>query len=78
MRGFGTRDELALLWHVGFDFFLSCGGWVCVFGVGPMFVGFYRVCREWLLGIIHLFYYKLKKIRETTISIYSNQGCIFS
>ena len=18
------------LWHVGFDFFLSCGGWVCV------------------------------------------------
>ena len=30
------------------------------------------------LGIIDLFYHKLKKIRETTMSIYSNQGCIFS
>ena len=29
-------------------------------------------------GIIDLFYYKVKKIRETTMSIYSNQGCIFS
>ena len=38
------------LWHVGFDFFLSCGGWVCVFGVGPMFLGLYRVCRGWLFG----------------------------
>ena len=29
------------------------------------------------LGIINLFYYKLKEIRETTMSIYSNQGCVF-
>ena len=50
MRGFGTRDELALAVHVGFDFFLSCGGWVCVLGVGPMFLEFYRVCRGWLFG----------------------------
>ena len=51
---------------------------MCVFAVGPMLLGFYRVCRGWLFGIIDLFYYKLKKIRETTMSIYSNQGCIFS
>ena len=38
------------LWHVGFDFFLSCGGCVCVFGVGPMFLGFYRVCKGWRFG----------------------------
>ena len=38
------------LWHVGFDFYLSCGGWVCVLGVGPMLLGFYRVCRGRLLG----------------------------
>ena len=31
-----------------------------------------------LLGITDLFYYKLKEIRETTMSIYSNQGCVFS
>ena len=23
---------------------------MCVFGVGPVFLGFYRVCREWLFG----------------------------
>ena len=23
---------------------------MCVFGVGPMFLGFYRVCRGWLFG----------------------------
>ena len=34
--------------------------------------------RDGFLGIIDLFYYKVKKIRETTMSIYSNQGCIFS
>ena len=78
MRGFGTRDEVALAVACWFDFFLSCGGWVCVFGVGPMFLGFYRVCRDGFLGIIDVFYYKLKKISETTMSIYSNQGCIFS
>ena len=51
---------------------------VCVFGVGPMFLGFSGVCRGWLFGIIiDLFYYKLKEIREATISIYSNQGCVF-
>ena len=38
------------LWHVGFDFFLSCGGWVCVFGVGLMFLEFYKVCKEWRFG----------------------------
>ena len=66
------------LWHVGFEVFLLCGEWVCVFGVGPMFLGFYRVCKDGFLGIISLFYYKVKKIRETTMSIYSNQGCIVS
>ena len=30
------------------------------------------------LGITDLFYYNVKKIRETTMSIYSNQGCIVS
>ena len=65
------------LWHVGFDFFLSCGGWVCVFGVG-CFWGSTDCAVDGFLGIIDLFYYKVKKIRETTMSIYSNQGCIFS
>ena len=48
----------------------------CVFGVGPMFLGFYTV--QSVQGIIDLFYYKVKKIRDTTMSMYSNQGCIFS
>ena len=30
------------------------------------------------LGMIDLFYYTLKETRETTMSIYSNQGCVFS
>ena len=42
------------LWHVGFDFLLSfvggVGVCVCVFGVRPMFPGFYRVCRGWFFG----------------------------
>ena len=65
------------LWHVGFDFFLSCGGWVCVFGVGPMFLGSTECGGDGFWGIIDFFHYKVKKIRETTMSIYSNQGCIF-
>ena len=51
---------------------------VCVFGVEPMFLGFSGVYRGWLFGGNTLFYYKLKEIRESTMSIYSNQGCVFS
>ena len=29
------------------------------------------------LGIIDIFYYRLKEIIETARSIYSNQGCVF-
>ena len=53
------------LWHVGFDF--SChvvGGCVCL-GLDQCFWGSTECAEE-------------KKIRETTMSIYSNQGCIFS
>ena len=38
------------LWRVGFDFLLSCGGCVHVFGVGPMFLMFSGVCRGSLFG----------------------------
>ena len=43
-------------------------GWTNVSGVLQNVQG--MVC----LGIIDLLYCKLKKIRETTMSIYSNQG----
>ena len=79
MQGFGTRDELALAVLLVLTF--SChvvGGWVGVFGVGPMFLGSTECAGDDILGIIDLFCYKLKKIRETSMSIYSNQGCIFS
>ena len=73
MRGFGARDELALA--VGCWFCHVVG--VCVFGVGPMFLGSPECVGDGFLGIIDLFYYKLKEIRETNLSIYSNQGCLF-
>ena len=78
MRGLRTRDEL-WLWHVGFDFFWSCGvgGCVCL-GLDQCFWGSTECPGDGYLGIIDLFYHKRKKIRETTMSIYSNQGGIFS
>ena len=48
---------------------------MCVFEVGPMLLG---CVGDGFWGIIDLFHYKLKKIRETIMSIHSNQGCIFS
>ena len=54
------------------------GECVCVcLGLDQCFWGSAE-CADGFLGIIDLFYYKLKKIREATMSIYSNQGCIFS
>ena len=47
-------------------------------GLDQCFWGFTECAGDGFLGIIDLFYYKLKKIRATTMSIYSNQGCIFS
>ena len=51
---------------------------MCVFGLDQCFWGSTECARDSFLGIIDLFYHKVKKIRETTMSIYSNQGCIFS
>ena len=53
------------------------GGCVCL-RLDQCFWGSTECAGDGFLGIIDLFYYKLKKIRETTMSIYSNQGCIFS
>ena len=51
MRGLGARIELALAVACWFWFFVViCWGCVCVFGVRPMFPGFYRVCRGWFFG----------------------------
>ena len=47
-------------------------------GLDQCFWGSAECAGDGFLGIIDLFYYKLKKIRETTMSIYSNQGCILS
>ena len=61
-------------------FTFSChvvGGCVCL-GLDQCFWGSTECAGDGFLGIIDLFYYRLKKIRETTMSIYSNQGCIFS
>ena len=66
------------LWYVGFDF--SChvvGGCLCL-GLDQCFWGSTECAEDGFLGIIDLFYCRMKKIRETTMSIYSNQGCIFS
>ena len=52
------------------------GGCVCL-GLGQCFWGSLECAGDGLLGIIDLCYYKMKEIRETTISIYSNQGCVF-
>ena len=51
---------------------------MCVFGVRPVFWGSPECAGDGFLGIIAIFYNNLKEIRETTVSIYSNQGCIFS
>ena len=53
------------------------GECVCL-GLDQSFWGSIECAGSGFLGVIDLFYYKLKKIRETTMSIYSNQGCIFS
>ena len=53
------------------------GGCVCL-GLDQCFWGSTESAADGFLGIIDLFYYRLKKIRETTMSICSNQGCIFS
>ena len=46
-------------------------------GLGQCFWGFLEYKGDGFLGIIDLFYYKLKEMRETTLSIYSNQGVSF-
>ena len=77
MRGLG----LGLSW-------LGCGMLVLIFccyvvgvcvclGLGQCFRGSECAGDGFLGIIINLFYYKLKEIREATISIYSNQGCVF-
>ena len=67
------------LWRVGFDLFLSCGrGGGVYLRLGQCFWGSLECEGDGFLGIIDLFYYKLKEIRETTMSIYLNQGCVFS
>ena len=53
------------------------GGCVCL-GLDQCFWGSKECAGDGFLGIIDLFCYKVKKIRETTMSIYSNQGYIFS
>ena len=52
-------------------------GCVCL-GLDQCFWGSTECAGDSFLGIIGLFYYKVKKIRDTTVSIYSNQGCIVS
>ena len=46
-------------------------------GLDQCFWGSAECAEDGFLGIIDLFYCKLKKIRETTMSIYSNQGVSF-
>ena len=53
------------------------GGCVCL-GLDQCFWGSTECEGDGFLGIIDLLYYKVKKIRETTMSIYSNQRCIIS
>ena len=50
---------------------------MCVLGFDQCFWGSPECAGDGLLGIIALVYYKLKEIRETTMSIYSNQGVSF-
>ena len=47
-------------------------GRLCL-GLGQCFWGSPECAGDGFLWIIDLFYYKLKEIRETTMSIYSNQ-----
>ena len=75
MRGFGARDELAL--PVACWFCHAVGVCVCL-GLSQCFWGSPDCAGDGFLRIIDLFYYKLKEIRENTMSIYSNQGCVFS
>ena len=66
------------LWSVGFDLLLSCGGCVCVcvcLGLSQCFWGPPECAGDGFLGIIDLI---LLQSREPTVSIYSNQGCVFS
>ena len=70
------------LWHVGFDFLSSFVGWVCVcvcvFGVRPMFLGFYRVCRVWFMGIIDLILLQTEgNYRDYHIHIFESGVCFF-
>ena len=51
---------------------------VCVcLGFDQCFWGSLECAGDGFLGIIALFYHKLKKIRETTMSIHSNRGVSF-
>ena len=87
MRGFEPRNELALAVACWFSLFIVMW-WVCacvrvcvcvcVLGFNQCFWGSTECSGDGFLGIIDLLYNKLKKIRETTMSIYSNQRCIFS
>ena len=52
-------------------------GCVCL-GLDQCFWGSTECAGDGFLGIIDLFYHKVKKIREATMSTYSYQGCIFS
>ena len=75
MWGFEARDELALAVVCWFWPFLVMW-WVCVcLGFGQCFWGSSECAG---FGDNRLIYHKLKEIRETTMSIYSNQGCVFS
>ena len=47
-------------------------------GLGKCFWDSLECAGDGFFGIINLFYYKLKEIREITMSIYSNYGCVFS
>ena len=76
--GFRTRDELALTVALLVLTF-SChvvGVCVCL-GLDQCFWGSTECAEDEFWGIIDLFYYRLKKIRETTMSIYSNRGVSF-
>ena len=46
-------------------------------GLVQCFWGSPECAAHGFLGIIDLFYHKLKEIRETTMFIYSNQGVSF-
>ena len=39
---------------------------MCVFGVGPMFLGFYTVCRGWLFGDNTLILLQTEEIKAVT------------